>query len=693
VTDPLVTPLQYLKGVGPRKAADLKRAGLDTVEDLLYRLPFRYEDRSHMQPIATLRPGNKAAVFGEIKSAHVATTRRRGFRIFHAVLGDASGAIRCSWMNQAFLADILQPRATVVVFGDVKLDSSGLHFLNPEFEIVSDDLSGLHVGRIVPFYERTGTVTPNMQRKLVRHALDALPAELPDLLDADLRARQGLMARRPAIEGSHFPAGEANVAELNAFRTPPQRRLIFEEFFLFQIGHAWRRHETTVERKPHQIAVDDRIRQSAAKVLPFHLTPGQRVATKEIVDDLCLSKPMNRLLQGDVGAGKTIVALLAAIVAMENGLQVAFMAPTEILAKQHYATTAKLLAQTRFRVDLLTGSTPGLQRHTILAHLERGTTNLVVGTHALVQDAIKFHGLGLVVIDEQHRFGVAQRAALREKGLRPDVLLMTATPIPRTLALTDYSELDVSKITGLPPGRKPVRTWVKPESRRDEVYELLRAEIEKGRQVYVIYPLVEESEKVDLKSATEMADHLQAEVFPGRRVALLHGRMKQDAKDQVMHAFMSGAVQVLVSTTVVEVGVDVPNASVMVVEHAERFGLSQLHQLRGRIGRGEWESHCILLYQAPWSDDARERLRTMSETNDGFAIAERDLELRGPGDFFGTRQSGLPKLRTGDLVRDRDIMEDAHREARALVERGLPPALLTFVRERWDEQFGLIQVG
>jgi ATP-dependent DNA helicase RecG len=693
VTDPLVTPLQYLKGVGPRKAADLKRAGLDTVEDLLYRLPFRYEDRSRMQPIATLRPGHKAAVFGEIKSAHVATTRRRGFRIFHAVLADASGAIRCSWLNQAFLADILQPRATVVVFGDVKLDSSGLHFLNPEFEIVSDDLSGLHVGRIVPFYERTGTVTPNMQRKLVRHALDALPAELPDLLDADLRARQGLMARRPAIEASHFPAGDASVAELNAFRTPAQRRLIFEEFFLFQIGHAWRRHETTVERKPHRIAVDDRIRQSAAKVLPFHLTPGQRTATKEIVDDLCLSKPMNRLLQGDVGAGKTIVALLAAIVAMENGLQVAFMAPTEILAKQHYATMAKLLAQTRFRVDLLTGSTPGLQRHTILAHLERGTTNLVVGTHALVQDAIKFHGLGLVVIDEQHRFGVAQRAALQEKGLRPDVLLMTATPIPRTLALTDYSELDVSKITGLPPGRKPVRTWVKPESRRDEVYELLRTEIDKGRQVYVIYPLVEESEKVDLKSATEMADHLQAEVFPGRRVALLHGRMKQDAKDQVMHAFMSGAVHVLVSTTVVEVGVDVPNASVMVVEHAERFGLSQLHQLRGRIGRGEWESHCILLYQAPWSDDARERLRTMSETNDGFVIAERDLELRGPGDFFGTRQSGLPKLRTGDLVRDRDIMEEAHREARELVERGLPPPLLAFVRERWDEQFGLIQVG
>jgi ATP-dependent DNA helicase RecG len=379
---------------------------------------------------------------------------------------------------------------------------------------------------------------------------------------------------------------------------------------------------------------------------------------------------------------------------MENGLQVAFMAPTEILAGQHYGNIARLLSQSRFRVDLLTGSTPGLHKHTLLAHIERGTTHLVVGTHALVQDAIAFHKLGLVVIDEQHRFGVAQRAALRAKGLWPDVLLMTATPIPRTLALTDYSELDVSKITDLPPGRTPVRTWVKPESRRDEIYGLIREQLDAGRQAYIIYPLVEGSEKVDLKSATEMADHLQAEIFPAYRVALLHGRMKQDAKARVMHAFAAGQIHILVSTTVVEVGVDVPNASVMVVEHAERFGLSQLHQLRGRVGRGPWESHCILLYQAPWTDDARERLKAMASTHDGFVIAERDLELRGPGDFFGTRQSGLPTLRTGDLVRDRDIMEDAHREARRLVdEDALGAELRQFVEERWQQQFGLIEVG
>jgi ATP-dependent DNA helicase RecG len=692
--DLLATPLQFLKGVGPRKAADLKRAGLVTVEDLLYRLPFRYEDRSHMQPIASLKPGAKAAVLGDIKSAHLAVTRRRGFKIFHAVVGDASGAIRCTWMNQAFLADILKPHLAVVIFGDVKLDSTGLHFMNPEYELVSDDLNGVHTGRIVPFYEKTGMVTPNMQRRLVRYAVDQLPAQLPDPLPEDLRARLQLGGRHDAIALSHFPAADASVDVLNAFRSPPQRRMIFEEFFLFQVGHAWRRQATTTEPKPFVPMVDDRIRASAAKILPFKLTPGQRQAVKEIVDDMLKVHPMHRLLQGDVGAGKTIVALLAAIVAMENGLQVAFMAPTEILAAQHYGNIARLLSQSRFRVDLLTGSTPGLHKHTLQANIERGTTTLIVGTHALVQEKIKFHKLGLVVIDEQHRFGVAQRAALRAKGLRPDVLLMTATPIPRTLALTDYSELDVSKIPDLPPGRKPVRTWVKPESRRDEIYQLIREQLEAGRQAYIIYPLVEESEKIDLKSATEMADHLQAEVFPAYRVAVLHGRMKQDAKDRVMHAFTTGQIHVLVSTTVVEVGVDVANASIMVVEHSERFGLSQLHQLRGRVGRGPWESHCILLYQAPWTDDARERLKALASTSDGFAIAERDLELRGPGDFFGTRQSGLPRLRTGDLVRDRDVMEDAHREARRIVEEGgLTPALMEFVERRWQEQFGLIEVG
>ena len=624
----------------------------------------------------------------------MATTRRRGFTLFHAVIGDASGAIRCTWFNQAYLADVLVAPTSVIIFGDVKLDSSGLHFLNPEYEVVGDDLESLHTGRIVPFYEKTGSVTPNMHRRLVRQALDSLPATLPDLLPAPLLERLNLLPRRQAIEQAHFPPTDLDVDTLNAYRTPAQHRLIFEEFFLFQIGHALRRHASLIEPKPVVPTVSDRIRASAAAVLPFKLTQGQRQAVREIVEDMQRPEPMHRLLQGDVGSGKTIVALLAAIVAMENGLQVAFMAPTEILAGQHYANIARLLAPTRFRVDLLTGSTSSPDKLTIEAHLERGSSHLVVGTHALVQERIAFHRLGLVVIDEQHRFGVAQRAALRAKGLRPDVLLMTATPIPRTLALTDYSELDVSKIPDLPPHRRPVRTVVKPESRRDEVYSLIRQQLDAGRQAYVIYPLVEGSEKVDLKSATEMADHLQAEVFPTWKVALLHGRMKQDAKDRVMQSFVRGQTQILVSTTVVEVGVDVPNATVMVVEHAERFGLSQLHQLRGRVGRGEWESYCVLLYQAPWTDDARERLKAMAETTDGFVIAERDLELRGPGDFFGTRQSGVPALRTGDLVRDRPIMEQAHQEARNLVAHGqLEPALQQFAEERWQAHFGLIEIG
>jgi len=692
--EPLATPLQFLKGVGPRKAADLRRAGLHTVEDLLYRLPFRYEDRSRMQPIASVRPGGKTAVIGRISSAHVARTRRRGFTIFHAMVADDSGAVRCTWMNQPFLADVLKTHERVVIFGEVRLDSNGLHFLNADYELVSEEWEGVRTGRVVPFYEKTGTVTPNMQRRLVRHALDALPDALPDLLPEALRARHGLLDRRASLEEAHFPPADTSVETLNAFRSPAQRRLIFEEFFLFQLGHAWRRHATAVEPKPYVPQVDDRTRASAAAVLPFRLTPGQRDAVREIVEDMQRPAPMHRLLQGDVGSGKTIVALLAAVVAMESGLQVAFMAPTEILAAQHYGNIARLLASSRFRVDLLTGSTPGARKREAIAHVERGSTHLVVGTHALVEEGVRFDRLGLVVIDEQHRFGVEQRALLRAKGLRPDVLLMTATPIPRTLALTDYSELDVSVIRGLPPGRKPVRTLVKPESRRDEVYDLMRREIEAGRQVYVICPLVQESEKIDLKSATEMADHLQAQIFPTRSVSLLHGRMKPDEKEAVMRAFSAGRVQVLVSTTVVEVGVDVPNASVVLVEHAERFGLSQLHQLRGRVGRGDHESCCVLLYQAPWTDEARQRLKALAETNDGFVIAERDLELRGPGDVFGTRQSGLPRLRTGDLVRDRDLMELAHAEARALVaDRGCTPALSSYVQQRWPEQFGLIEVG
>jgi len=703
--DLLQTSLQYLKGVGPRKAADLRKAGLATVEDLLFRFPLRYEDRSRMQPIISLRPGQMAAVGGEVLSAHLQQTRRAGFRLFTALVQDASGQIQVVWPNQAFLKDVIRPHQHVVLFGKVELwGSRGLQITDPEFEIVDtaqetgEPQSGtpheqLHTGRIVPVYERTGSVTTNMQRRFVWQALHQLPEALFDPVPQDVLAAHRWPSRRAALLEAHFPSGADPVDALNRFETPAQRRLIFEDFFVFQAGLALRRHENAQVKKARVCRVDDGIRAAARAVLPFKLTQGQRDALADIVADLQRTWPMQRLLQGDVGAGKTIVAVLAAVVAMENGYQVALMAPTEILAEQHYRTVMKWLDGTKYRVRLLTGRVTAAQRRDLLPAIARGDIHFVIGTHALVQEHVAFRALSLVIIDEQHRFGVIQRGTLAAKGGNPDVLVMTATPIPRTLALTACGDMDVSVIRGLPPGRKPIKTIVKPDSRRDEVYALIRQEVARGRQAYVVYPLVDESEKVDLRAATAMAEEL-ARVFPEFTVALLHGRMKGDEKDAVMRAFAAGELHVLVATSVVEVGVDVPNAAVMVVEHAERFGLSQLHQLRGRIGRGDHESTCVLVYQAPWSDEARERLKAMASTSDGFVIAEKDLQIRGPGDFFGTRQSGLPQLRAGDLTRDADLLEAAYTEARARVEHGLlTPAQVEYVRAVWQRQFGLITVG
>lgn len=699
--DVLQMPLQYLKGVGPRKAADLKKAGLNSVEDLLFRFPRRYEDRSRMQPIISLRPGMTAAISGTVLNAGLAHTRRPGFKLFSALIQDESGQIQAVWPNQAFLKDVIKSQQRIVLFGKVELwGSRGLQITDPEFEIVKDGAeperdgeAQLHTGRIVPVYERTGSVTPNMQRKFVWQALSQLPDEVFDPVPGDILARERWPARKAALWQAHFPAADTSVDALNAFMTPAQRRLVFEDFFVFQTGLAQRRHENAQVKKRLVCTVDDRIRGCARAVLPFKLTEGQREALAEIVADMQRAWPMQRLLQGDVGAGKTIVALLAAVVAMENGFQVAFMAPTEILAEQHYRTIVKALDGTPYRVQLLTGRVTAATRRDLLPAIERGEINLVVGTQALIQDHVKFKSLGLVVIDEQHRFGVVQRGSLAAKGDHPDVLVMTATPIPRTLALTECGDMEVSVIRGLPPGRQPIRTLVRADARRDEAFAMMREEIGRGRQVYVIYPLVEESEKVDLKAATAMADQI-AKVFPEFQVALLHGRMKGDEKEAVMRRFAGGQLHILVATTVVEVGVDVPNATLMVVEHAERFGLSQLHQLRGRIGRGQHASTCVLLYQAPWTDDARERLKAMSDTSDGFVIAERDLQLRGPGDFFGTRQSGLPSLRAGDLMRDADLLERAFAEARERVEKGtLGAALQAYVRDVWQRQFGLITVG
>jgi len=694
--DPLAAPLQFLKGVGPRRAADLASAGLHTVEDLLYRFPLRYEDRSRLQLIAELKPGRLAAIAGRVLSCGIRGTRRPGFKIFEALIGDQSGALRATWLNQPFLRDVFAAGQHVIFFGTVEMrGTGGLQLTNPQYEIVEEEEGEpIHTGRIVPIYEKAGTVTGKMQRRLVHDVLQQLPADLQDRLPDSVRLRLHLPSRYAALLAAHFPPDGTDLVVLNEFATAAQQRLVFEEAFLFQTGVLARRRVAAAEQKPVVVRVDDRIRDSARAVLPFTLTRGQKDALREIVADMQRPQPMNRLLEGDVGAGKTIVALLAGLVAMENGLQVAVMAPTEILAEQHFIGLSRLLASSRFKVALLKGATNTVARREVLAEIAGGSAHLIVGTHALLQEDVRFHRLGLVVIDEQHRFGVMQRATLREKGLHPDVLVMTATPIPRTLALTLYGDLDVSVIRDRPPGRLPIRTTAKPDSRRDEVYTFLRAQLEAGRQAYVIYPLVEQSAKIDLQAATEMADHLSSDVFPEFRVGLLHGRMKAAGKDRVMKAFAAGEIQLLVSTTVVEVGVDVPNAAVMVIEHAERFGLSQLHQMRGRVGRGKDQSYCILLYQAPLSEDARARLKAMTRTTDGFELAEEDLRLRGPGDFFGTRQAGLPTFRLIDLVRDRRLLEEAQREALQWLESTKPSAdTLRGLLHDWESRFRLIEVG
>ena len=699
MSEALLTPLQFIKGVGPRRGADLAGAGLHVLEDLLLRLPRRYEDRGHLQPIATVRAGDTVTICGEVLSCG-RRSGRRGIRIIEMAVADSSGQIRVVFFNQGYLADVFTRHLRVVLFGkvDARRAGGGLQLTNPEYEVLGNEPEThepeqLSTERIVPIYEKVGSVTSKVARRIVHAGLERLGDEVDDPIPVEVRSRHQLVDRAVALREVHFPPATAPIDELARYRTPAQRRLIFEECFLFQVGLGIKRREQDAVSKPTVVRVDDRIRRAALEVLPFRLTGDQKRALKEIVDDLQRSRPMNRLLQGDVGSGKTIVALLAALVAMENGLQTAVMAPTELLAEQHFLNLARLLRPSRFKAALLTGAMSSAARREVGQQLATGTAHLAVGTHALVQEAVDFRRLGLVVIDEQHRFGVRQRATLRRKGLHPDVLIMTATPIPRTLALTAYGDLDVSVIRELPPGRHPITTRVESGSRRAAVYARVRERLAEGRQAYVVYPLVEESEKLDLSAATEMAEELTTKVFPEFDVGLVHGRMSADEREAVMASFVSGAIDLLVATTVIEVGVDVANASVMVIENAERFGLAQLHQLRGRVGRGPHAAECYLLHGPRLSDGAKARLDALASTTDGFEIAERDLEIRGPGDFFGTRQSGVPLLRVGDLIRDHRIMEEARQAAHVwLADRPtteLPAAMV----QGWSERFGLVGVG
>ncbi len=698
----LATALRYVKGIGPRRAEALEAAGLRSVEDLLFHLPFRYEDRSQFLPIVSLAPGLKGTVRGRVVTSALRRTRQRGFSIFEMLVEDRSGSIRAVFFNQPYLKTLLTPGRDVVLYGEAAPSRFGRRSLvleSPQFEVLAEgDQETIHTGRVVPIYPRLPELSGRAIRLLIHAILKSLPEALPDPLPAGLAAARGLPSRKEAFVRAHFPPEGIDLLDLQTGRSPAHRRLIFEEFFFLQLGFALARREMESECRPGgALRVDDAIRDRLRSVLPFRLTGAQRRTLKEIADDLRAPRPMNRLLQGDVGSGKTVIALLAALLVVENGFQVAFMAPTEILAEQHHRSFRRLLEGKGYAVGLLTAGVQGPARRQVLHGLRSGAVPILVGTHALVEDEVQFRALRLVVIDEQHRFGVAQRARLRSKSERPDVLVMTATPIPRTLALTVYGDLDLSVIDEMPPGRRPVKTVVRGDESRSRIYEFLRAQVSGGRQAYVVYPLVEESEKSELKAAVAMADTLKREVFPDIPLGLLHGRMKPEERETVMANFASGRLPLLVATTVIEVGIDVPNATVMVIEQAERFGLSQLHQLRGRVGRGVHESYCILMAGPGGTEDSRRRLEVMCETQDGFAIARRDLAMRGPGEFLGTRQSGLPDLRVGDVLRDHDILEDARREAFGIAA-GLrldtgPPDLMRHLARRWSGRLGMIEVG
>ena len=749
----LDTPLRFVKGIGPQRALALRRKGYETVEDLLLHLPIHYEDRRRFAPLAELGEGVRAAFLAKVRAPRLIRTRRRGFTIFNAALDDGTAVVPAVWFNQPYLERSLVEGRPGFFYGELRRPRTGrgpARFENPQFEPVDPaDPEPVHAGRIVPVYEKIGSLTGRMIRSLIHRILEpvggagggadgaaggaedgatpraglsggpecvpgaanggvtagsggtALPGPCEtafELIPAEVLRRNGLPDREQSLRLVHFPA-DGPLDALNRRATPHHRRLIFEEFFLLQLGIAQRRDEALREERGFLYETTPEIREKLKGILPFRLTPGQRGALREIVGDLRSPHPMNRLLQGDVGSGKTIVAVLAMALAAENGLQSALMAPTEILAEQHARSLGALLEPAGYRLVLLTSAAKGRARAERLAALASGEAHMAVGTHALVQKGVAFRRLGLVVIDEQHRFGVMQRATLREKGLSPDTLVMTATPIPRTLALTVYGDLDTSMIADLPPGRGQIRTFVREEGDRGRLYEWMRREIASGRQAFVVYPLIEESSTTDLRAAKAMARRLAADVFGGFRVGLVHGGMRSEEKADVMTRFRDGEVSVLVATTVVEVGIDVPNATILVIEHAERFGLSQLHQLRGRIGRGSRESTCVLMAGGNPTEAARARLGAIEKESSGFRLAEIDLDLRGPGEVFGTRQSGLPDLRIGNLARDRDLMEAARREAQAMVLSGEGPrgarmrVFLERLRPAWRERFKLSRVG
>ena len=692
----------YVKGVGPARAQQLEAKGLRTVEDLLTYPPFRYEDRTNVKPVSRLAPGEMATVIAEVRSARMVSFRRKNLGMFEATFMDQSPSkLLAKWFQAKYLEEILLPGRRVALFGKVEFDtySGNLLMMHPDYEILSGDDDdadmALHTGRVVPIYEAAGRVTAKIFRRIVRNILDGL-APLPDPLPAVVLEKLKLPSRWAAVQYLHFPPQDAELRLLNAFRSPAHFRMIFEEFFWLECGLTLKKNKAR-QVQGISFQLTDKVRERIKQMLPFKPTGAQKRVLGEIAADMAAPRPMSRLLQGDVGSGKTLVAAESAIIAIENGYQVALIAPTEILATQHFLSLKNLFAKLGYYVGLLVGSLTAKEKKAMKAMLANGMTHVVVGTHAVLEEDVAFQRLGLAIIDEQHRFGVMQRLKLMQKGDKPlDVLVMTATPIPRTLALTMYGDLDTSIIDEMPPGRKPITTKHFAEDRIEQVWSFVKGELDAGRQAYVVYPVIEESETAAMKAAEQAYEQLSKIVFPSCKVGLLHGKMKADDKAAAMESFKRGDVQLLVSTTVIEVGVDVPNATVMVIEQAERFGLAQLHQLRGRVGRGGHQSYCVLV-TGKLNEMGQERVRTMVESSDGFYIAEIDLKLRGPGEFFGTKQSGLPELRFGSIVRDQEILEVARAEAEAFIHQ--PPSedelrrAVAYVRDNWQRRYGLITVA
>jgi ATP-dependent DNA helicase RecG len=658
-------PIQFIKGVGPRKAILLEKLRLTSIEDFLYFLPFRFEDRTQLKKISQTVPGEYVTLTGEVLNSGTIFMGRRK-RVFEAIIQDETGVIRAKWFrfNESYMKEKFKTGQKIILSGKPTINKrSGLEIIHPDTEQVKGDgVNSLEIGKIVPIYHVTDGLHLKSIRSIIKNVFDKYLHLIEEFLPDDLIRRHNFISRAEAILQSHFPPEGSSLSELDAFKTSAQRRLVFEELFLIQLGLAFRKKHTGEENTGTAFKTRGELIKRFVKLLPFTLTGAQKRVLSEIMEDLEKEKPMNRLIQGDVGSGKTIVALTALLTAVDNDMQAALMVPTEILAEQHFLNIQPYCEKLGIEISLITSALKGKERQSHLENIHTGKTQIVIGTHSLIQKDIQFNKLGLAVVDEQHRFGVLQRDAMGKKGDHPHLLIMTATPIPRSLALTLYGDMDVSLLDELPPGREKISTELYFENRREKAYDVLEKQLRQGRQAFVVCPLIEESDVMDLKAAVTVFDFIQNR-FPDYTACMIHGKLKKEDRQDIMSQFLKNEIQVLVSTTVIEVGIDVPNATTIIIEHAERFGLAQLHQLRGRVGRGIHSSHCLLMAYHPVTEEGQARMKAMKNSGDGFIIAEEDLKIRGPGDFMGTRQSGIPLLKIANLLRDIRVLEIARKEA------------------------------